>query len=378
MTMLTEKKKFTIDRFSFENGLTIPVQMGYETFGTLNEAKDNAILVVHYFSASSHCAGKYGEGDALPGFWDGLIGPGKAVDTERYFVVCADNLCNCGAKNPTVITTGPMSTDPETGKPYALRFPVPTVLDVVHTQKALLEHLGIGHLRAVMGPSFGAMTSWQWAVAYPDWVDAVIPVIGTPRLPVWGGFNPLQYAIRVAKLDPAFRGGDYYGEAAQPTEALKLALEMMNVAAFQAGYYERTYRRDSPADSACYTDVLAEAGFETKLDEVVGLSLPLVDLNHWLYTCRMCLNFDVSRPYGGDLDAALGRIKARVLAIPSRLDVLHPWNFVQEATERINALGGRAECYPIDSDMGHMAGILQTELFAERVRAFLASCERGE
>lgn len=371
MTMLTEKKQFSIEQFTFESGRIIPVQMGYETYGMLNEAKDNAILVVHYFSSNSHCAGKYRETDVLSGFWDGLIGPGKAVDTDKYFVVCSDNLCNCGAKNPAVVTTGPISTDSETGKPYGLRFPVPLVLDVVNTQKALLEHLGIRHLKAVMGPSFGAMTSWQWAVAYPDWMDAIIPVIGTPRLPVWGGFNPLQYAIRVAKIDPKFRGGDYYGQAVPPTETLKLALEMMNVAAFQAGYYERTYRRDSPADTACYTDVLAEAGFETKLDEVVALSLSVVDLNHWLYTCRMCLNFDVSRPYGGDLDAALGRIKARVLAIPSRQDVLHPWSFVREATERINQLGGCAECYPIDSDMGHMAGILQTELFSDRVKTFL-------
>lgn len=372
MTMLTEKKTFSIEQFTFETGQTIPITLGYETYGTRNATGDNAILVAHYFSASSHCAGKYRESDALPGFWDGLIGPGKAVDTNRFFVVCADNLCNCGANNPTVVTTGPKSIDSSTGKPYGLRFPVPSVLDVVHTQKALLEHLGIHHLKAVMGPSFGAMTAWQWAVAYPDWMDAIIPVIGTPRLPVWGGFNPLQYAIRVAKIDPKFQGGDYYGKAEQPTETLKLALEMMNVAAFQAGYYERTYRRDSPADTACYTDVLAEAGFETKLDEVVALSVPLVDLNHWLYTCRMCLNYDVSRPYGGDLGAALARIKAKVLAIPSRLDVLHPWNFVQEVVDQIHALGGQAECFPIDSDMGHMAGILQTELFAEKVRAFLA------
>lgn len=118
----------------------------------LSPAKDNAILVVHYFSASSHCAGKYQESDPVPGFWDGLIGPGKAVDTNKYFVVCSDNLCNCGAKNPTVVATGPMTTDPSTGKPYGLRFPVPEVLDVVNTQKLLLESLGITHLESRHGP----------------------------------------------------------------------------------------------------------------------------------------------------------------------------------------------------------------------------------
>ena len=279
MSLKSVKQSFEIPAFSFTCGRTLPVRLGYETYGTLNEAKDNAILVVHYFSASSHCCGKYQESDPLPGFWDGLIGPGKAVDTEKYFVVCADNLCNCGAKNPNVITTGPMTVNPETGKPYALDFPVPEVLDVVNTQKHLLEQLGITHLKAVMGPSFGAMTSWQWAVAYPDMMDAIIPVIGTPKLPVWGGFNPLQYAIKVAKIDPKFRRGNYYDQEEQPTDTLRLCLEMMNVAAFQAGYYERTYKRDVSADRACYESVLGQASFEDKLDAIVELSVPFVDLN---------------------------------------------------------------------------------------------------
>ena len=201
MSLLAEKKTFTIPAFQFTCGRTLPVTLGYETFGTLSPAKDNVILVVHFFSASSHCAGKYKESDPLPGFWDSLIGPGKAVDTNKYFVVCADNLCHCGAKNPMVHTTGPITVNPKTGKPYALDFPVPEVLDVVNTQKALLESMGITHLKAVMGPSFGGMSSWQWAVAYPDWMDKIIPVISTPKLPIWGGFNPLQYAIRVAKID---------------------------------------------------------------------------------------------------------------------------------------------------------------------------------
>ena len=147
---------------------------------------------------------------------------------------------------------------------------------------------------------------------------------------------------------------------------------MMNVAAFQAGYYERTYKREVAADKDCYDSVLGEATYEKKLDAIVNISQPFVDLNHWLYTCRMCLNFDVSRPYGGDLDAALSRIKAKVLAIPCRRDILHPADFVQWAVDRITWLGGQAECYPIDSDYGHMAGILQTHLFDEKVRRFLA------
>jgi len=373
MTLKSVKKTFELPQFTFTCGRTLPVRLGYETYGTLNEAKDNAVLVVHYFSASSHCAGKYADTDPAPGFWDGLIGPGKAVDTNRFFVLCADNLCNVGVNSPLVVTTGPKTIDPETGKPYGLSFPVPEVLDVVNTQKALLESLGITHLRAVMGPSFGGMSSWQWAVAYPEWMDRIIPVIATPKLPIWGGFNPLQYAIRAAKLDPKWNGGDYYGRAEQPTESRHLALEMMNVAAFQAGFFERTYKRETAQDTACYESLLGEASYEKKLDAVVSMTEDLVDLNHWLYTCRMCLNFDVSRPYGGDLDAALSRIKAQVLAIPSVWDILHPASIVQWVVDRIIWLGGRAQCCPLDSDLGHMAGIYQTNLFAPQVKAFLES-----
>ncbi len=374
MTLISEKKIFKMDAFTFQNGRTIPVQMGYETFGTLNEAKDNAILVVHYFSASSHCAGKYTESDALSGFWDGLIGPGKAVDTDKYFVICSDNLCNCGAKNPAVITTGPMSIDPDTGKPYALDFPVPQVLDVVNTQKALLDSLRITHLKAVMGPSFGAMSSWQWAVAYPDMMDKIIPVIGTPRHPVYGSFSPLQHGIRVAQLDPKWNGGNYYDQEEQPVESLELAMQMMNVAAFHAGFFERTYRRNSPADTECYNNVLAQTGFEQQLYDTVMASVPYTDLNHWIYTCRMCINYDVARPYGGDMDKALSRIRAKVLAIPCRQDALHPWEFVSWVVDRINYLGGNAQIHILDSDYGHMAGILRTDLFDGKVRDFL---ERG-
>ena len=335
MALISTKKSFSIPEFTFQNGQTLPVQMGYETFGTLNENKDNAILVVHYFSANSHCAGKYNESDAAAGFWDGLIGPGKAVDTDKYFVICSDNLCNTGANNPTVITTGPKSIDPKTGKHYGLNFPVPEVLDVVNTQKLLLESLGITHLKAVMGPSFGGMSSWQWAVAYPDWMDKIIPVISTPRHPVWGSFAPLQYGIRVAQLDPKWNGGDYYDKPEQPNESKHLALEMMNVAAFQAGFYERVHSRETVNDTECLESVLGLASFEKKLDAAVSLTEHLVDLNHWIYTCRMCMNYDISRPYGGDLDAAFSRIKAKVLAIPCKRDVLHPADFVQWATDRI-------------------------------------------
>jgi homoserine O-acetyltransferase len=369
--MLVKKQVFKIDAFTFECGRTIPVQMGYETFGTLNDAKDNAILVLHFFSANSHCAGKYNEGDRLAGYWDGLIGPGKAVDTNQYFVISTDNLCNCGAKNPMVYTSGPSSIDPTTGKRYALSFPVPSTGDMVHTQKALLESLGIEHVRVIMGASAGGMISQEWAVRYPDFMDKIIPVIATSKHLSHCTFMVLHMGIRIAKLDPLWNGGNYYDQKEQPVESMRLVAQLMNVGACAPGSYERNYPRNN-ADVDCYNDVLAQSSAEKALYDVIAANSDMYDLNHWMYTCRWCMNYDISRPYGGNMDAALSRIKAKVLAIPCKHDLMHPWEFIAETVERINYLGGCAELYPIDSDWGHMAGVLQPELFENKVKDFLA------
>jgi homoserine O-acetyltransferase len=345
--------------------------MGYETFGALNAAKDNAILVPHFFSGNSHCAGKYSESDQLAGYWDDLIGPGKAVDTNQYFVISTDNLCNCGVKNPNVYTSGPASIDPATGKPYALTFPVPSTGDMVHTQKALLESLGIKHVRAIMGASAGGMITQEWAVRYPEFMDKIIPVIATSKHLSHCNFMVSHMGIRIAKLDPLWNGGNYYDRSEQPVESLRMAVQLMNVGAWAPGSYERSYPRNN-ADVDCYNDVLATSSTEKALFDLITVSSALYDLNHWIYTCRWCMNYDISRPYGGDMDAALSRIKAKVLAIPSKQDFMHPWDFIAQTVERINYLGGSAELYPIDSDWGHMAGIAQSLLFADKVKDFLA------
>ena len=216
------------------------------------------------------------------------------------------------------------------------------------------------------------MCSWQWAVAYPDMMDKIIPCDRhTETSGLYGSFSPLQHGIRVAQLDPLWNNGNYYDQEKQPTESLALAMQMMNVAAFHAGFFERVYPRETMKDQENLESVTGQTTFEKALNAVVMQSVPYTDLNHWIYTCRMCINYDVSRPYGGDLDKALSRIRAKVLAVPCRQDALHPWEFITWVTNRINTLGGNAESYILDSDYGHMAGILRTDLFAEKVREFL-------
>src|SRR5882762_282129 len=154
--LLTEKRFFTLPQYITVGGKPIKnLRVGYETYGKLNAAGDNAVFVPHFFSGTSHAAGRYKADDKAAGYWDAIIGPGKAIDTDKYFVFSSDTLVNLSANDPNVITTGPASIDPATGKPYGLRFPLVTIGDFVRVQKALVDHLGIGRLHAVMGPSMG-------------------------------------------------------------------------------------------------------------------------------------------------------------------------------------------------------------------------------
>src|SRR5579863_4740844 len=170
--MIVEKKVFELPEFQTSTGQLIRnVRIGWESYGTLNADRSNAILIAHYFSGTSHAAGRYAKEDVFPGYWDALIGPGKAIDTDRYFVFSSDTLVNLNARDPYVVTTGPASINPDTGTTYDLNFPLVTISDFVAVQRALVDHLGIRKLHAVMGPSMGGLQTLAWAVAYPDMMD---------------------------------------------------------------------------------------------------------------------------------------------------------------------------------------------------------------
>lgn len=175
------KQVFEMPSYTTVGGDTIaPVRIGWEAYGKLNEAGDNAILITHYFSGTSHAAGRY-DGEDSAGYWDAIIGPGKPLDTNRYYVVSSDTLVNLNAKDPRVTTTGPASHNPDTAEPWGTDFPLVTIRDFVNVQKALLDELGIKRLHAVMGASMGALQAYEWASAYPEQVERLIPVI----VPAW-------------------------------------------------------------------------------------------------------------------------------------------------------------------------------------------------
>jgi homoserine O-acetyltransferase/O-succinyltransferase len=178
--IILEKKTFEMPSYATVAGDTIKsVKIGWEAAGTLNADKSNAILITHYFSGTSHAFGKYATSDKAAGYWDAIIGPGKAIDTNKYYVLSSDTLVNLNAKMPNVVTTGPASINPDTGKPYGLSFPVVSIKDFVRVQKALIDSLGIKKLKAVMGASMGGLQAYEWAQSYPDTVERIIPVIAS-------------------------------------------------------------------------------------------------------------------------------------------------------------------------------------------------------
>jgi homoserine O-acetyltransferase len=366
--VLVQKKNFYLPNYRLECGETIPVQAGYETYGKLNGEKDNVILVCHYFSASSHAAGRYNQDDSSAGWWDGLIGPGKAVDTNEYFVICMDNLCNVQWKNPMVITTGPASINPNTGIPYGMSFPLFTFRDMVGIQKELLKMFGIQKLHAVMGPSAGGMIALHFAVCEPEMTERCIGVITNAQNPIITSFNVLQHAIRAIQLDPNWKNGNYYGEI-EPIEGLHLASQMMLTGAFGPDWYEQQFPRNSK-EKEPYLSISAKTSYEQSVYQKVLRNIAYCDANHWLYTCRATMLQDIAHGFSS-LEEALERIEAKVLLVSCYQDLLQPAHYSERTVQSLQQLGKTADFYGFQSPNGHMAGVLDTHLFEKQIQRWL-------
>ena len=227
--MMTEKKVFSMPSYTTFGGKTIKnVKVRYETYGTLNAKGDNAIFIAHFYSGNSHAAGKYKPGDAAAGYWDSIIGAGKPIDTDKFFVISADTLSNLNTKDPNVTTTGPSSINADTGKPYGMSFPVIAMRDSVVVHKALVDSLGVKKLYAFAGASGGSVQAVEWTVLYPDFVDRAIPVI-SPGLSItpWA-VALLDIWVAPIKADPKWNNGDYY-ETGEPLEGIALALKLVTI-----------------------------------------------------------------------------------------------------------------------------------------------------
>ena len=366
-----EKKVFTIPSFTTVGGKTIRnVRIGYETYGKLNADGSNAIFVAHYFSGNSHAAGKYRTSDAAPGYWDAVIGAGKPFDTDKYFVVSADSLVNLSTKDPNVVTTGPATIDPDTGKPYGMRFPIVTMKDFVNTQKALADSLGIRKFVAVTGASMGSLQAMEWASSYPEMVERVIPVIP-------GGLEANPYLIAVADVwampiydDPKWAGGDYYGKD-EPLHGVAEALKLVTISSRAPGWAERTFHRDwakAGADPLASWDNIYKVS--DTLDKAGAARAGAADADSFLYLVRANQLFRVGQ--GATLEEGVARIKAKVLAIPASSDRLLFPEYTTTMLDELKRHGVSTELFVIQGDGGHLDGVLDIAKAGDAIRAFLA------
>jgi homoserine O-acetyltransferase len=365
-----EKKVFSVPLYTTVGGQAIrDVRVGYETYGALSASRDNVILVAHFFSGNSHAAGKYRPADAAPGYWDSIIGSGKPVDTDKFFVISSDTLVNLNVKDPSTVTTGPASLNPDTGKPYGMAFPIVTIRDFVNVQKALVESLGIRRLRAVMGPSMGALQSFEWATAYPDMVERIIPVIGSAELGAYeiGWLNIWAAPIL---MDPRWNKGDYYGKD-EPTEGLALALKTVTLHARHHGWATRTFgRKWAAADRDPLKSWDHKFAIEDALDKAAAARAKVSDANSFLYLAKANQLFVAG--HKGTLEDGLREIKAKTLLIPAASDLLLFPAYSRQARESLAKHGKTVEYVEIDGDGGHLDGVLAIAKAGEAIRKFLS------
>jgi homoserine O-acetyltransferase/O-succinyltransferase len=367
-----------------------PVRVAYETYGALSPKRDNVILVCHALSGDAHAAGfakspprestrdgfgaqdRDGSARKGLGWWDGMIGPGKAFDTDRYFVVSTNLLGGCCG------TTGPSSENPATGRPYGPDFPVITVADMVRTERALLDVLGIERLAAVAGGSLGGMQAFEWAILFPGQVDAVVSIASTHALQPQGvAWNAI--AREAIMRDPAWQGGRYYGTGAAPDAGMGVARMVGHITYLSAaGLEDKFGRRLQFADDIRYTITEPEFEVESYLQHQAASFVKRFDANTYLYTSRALTYFDLARQYGsGSLKEALRDVRARTLLIAFSSDWLYPPSSSADIDEALRSLGKPVEFQVIEAPYGHDCFLLEEARQIPVVRRFLAEGRMG-
>jgi homoserine O-acetyltransferase len=348
--------------------------LSYETYGTLNADKSNAVLICHALNASHHVAGVYAGQDKSEGWWDNMIGPGKALDTNRFFVIGVNNLGSCFG------STGPMHTNPDTGRIYGADFPVVTVEDWVNAQARLLDALGIATLAAVMGGSLGGMQALSWTMQYPDRVKHAVVVASAPNLTAENiAFN--EVARRAIATDPDFHGGNFYEHGVIPKRGLRIARMIGHITYLSDDVMNEKFGRQQkdapalPAELIPYHFSTQEVEFqiESYLRYQGDKFAEYFDANTYLLITRALDYFDPARAYGGDLSQALARATAKFLLVSFTTD----WRFSpKRSREIVKALleNKRDVSYAeIDAPHGHDAFLLDDPRYMGIVRSYFAS-----
>ncbi|MBP8270432.1 MAG: homoserine O-acetyltransferase [Sphaerotilus sp.] len=334
----------------------------YETYGTLNAERSNAVLVCHALNASHHVAGTYADQPKNVGWWDNLIGPGKPLDTDRFFVVCVNNPGSCFG------STGPMHINPDTGRPYGSDFPVVTVEDWVDAQARVLDRLGIVQLAAVMGGSLGGMQALGWTLQYPERVRHALVIASAPNLSAQNiAFN--EVARRAIVTDPEFHGGHFYAHGVVPKRGLTVARMIGHITYLSDDSMEAKFGRTLRSAELSYSTQDIEFQIESYLRYQGDKFSEYFDANTYLLITRALDYFDPARDFGGNLSAALARAQAKFLVVSFTTD----WRFSPlRSREIVKALldNRRDVSYAeIDAPHGHDAFLLDDARYHGVVRA---------
>lgn len=357
------------DTLVLESGARLgPITVAYETYGHLNQQRDNAILVAHAFSGDSHAAGHYAgdSADDKAGWWDFLIGPGKGLDTDRYFIVCANILGSCMG------TTGPSSLNPATGRPYGLDFPMVTIGDMVETEKRLLDHLGINRLLTVIGGSVGGMQVLEWCRRYPQIVRSAIPIATTMRHSALAiAFN--EIARQAIMADPNWQHGDYYHGSNRPDLGLAVARMVGHVTYLSDEAMRRKFGRRLQDKSDFSFGFDADFQVESYLRHQGSKFVRRFDANSLLYITRAADYFDMTQ-YPDPAEADPCNTKYLVISYSS--DWLYPTYQAKELVRRLKRNGRDVSFCEIEADCGHDAFLIPDERLTNLIRGFLHGVAR--
>ncbi|WXG42125.1 MAG: homoserine O-acetyltransferase [Candidatus Freyarchaeum deiterrae] len=365
-----ETKYFTFanppNELALESGEKLgPITLAYETYGKLNEQKSNAVLVLHAFSGDAHAAG-FHEGDKNQGWWDVMIGPGKGLDTEKYFVICSNVIGGCKG------STGPSTLNPKTNKPYALEFPIVTIKDMVNAQRHLIDHLGIEKLLTVVGGSMGGMQVLQWMVSYPDRILSAIPIATTLKhTPQQIAFN--EVGRQAIMADPDWKNGNYYGHS-PPAKGLSVARMVGHITYMSDTSMTEKFGRRFTVDKQPFkfgTDFEVEGYLKYRGDSFVRR----FDANSYLYITKANDYFNILN--GKNINEIFKGLKAKVLVIAFKSDWLYPAYQSQEIVKACKLAGVDATYCEINSTYGHDAFLLEVEEETHLIKHFLKTVLNG-
>jgi homoserine O-acetyltransferase len=348
-----------------------PLQVAYQTYGTLNADKSNAILVCHALTGDQHVNNIHPV-TGKRGWWEIMIGPGKPMDTDRYFIICANVLGACMG------TSGPASTNPETGKPYGLGFPVITIGDMVKAQAMLVEHLGIDRLLCVMGGSMGGMQVLDWASRYPDRVFAALPIAtGAKHSAQNIAFD--EVGRQAVMADPEWRHGRYLEEGTRPEKGLAVARMAAHITYLSEQALQRKFGRELQDRKERTFSFDADFQVESYLRYQGSSFVERFDANSYLYLTRAMNYFDLAADHGGILANAFRNTRTRFCLISFTSDWLFPTSDSRAIVHALNAAGAPVSFVEIESDKGHDAFLLDEPALFATVRGFLeaAATARG-